>query len=191
MIYFIQHGITGPVKIGHATKDVRHRLQSLQTASPVKLVLLGVMDGDRKREKEVHAVFAEYRIRGEWFILSKMLLSFIDDNSVKSLCPDGDFDDRIVVHLPIWLREKLRAAAHNLNISFVDMIKDILKQQVSLASDRWISFELTSEGRAHIDTIAEKIGLSATNFDSIADVIYFALRLVAMGFVTIPEVGQE
>jgi hypothetical protein len=43
-IYFIRHGLDGPIKIGRA-RDVARRLKTLQTASPVPLLLLGVIPG--------------------------------------------------------------------------------------------------------------------------------------------------
>lgn len=55
------------VKIGK-TKNVAGRLKSLQTASPTTLYLLASFEGDR--EKELHTLYAQHRLRGEWFSLS-------------------------------------------------------------------------------------------------------------------------
>lgn len=66
MIYFIQQGTDGPIKIGFAA-DCERRLDALQTGNPHDLHLLAVMGGDINREKELHQRFAEGNLRGEWF----------------------------------------------------------------------------------------------------------------------------
>jgi Meiotically up-regulated gene 113 len=77
VIYFIQAGRYGPVKIG-ISKNPRKRLRALQVPNPKPLTLLGVMEGDSDTEKEVHREFRNSRIRGEWFSISPELLRFID-----------------------------------------------------------------------------------------------------------------
>lgn len=64
-VYFIGTE-DGPVKIG-LTTNVRQRLESLQTASPIKLELLAYCDGDRWLEQRYHDFFAPHRLQGEWF----------------------------------------------------------------------------------------------------------------------------
>lgn len=54
------------VKIGFA-KNVKNRMHTLKTSSPVPLVLLATHRGSQKKERELHRQFAEYRIIGEWF----------------------------------------------------------------------------------------------------------------------------
>ncbi|WP_327594735.1 GIY-YIG nuclease family protein [Streptomyces chartreusis] len=54
-----------PVKIG--TGDPARRLSQLQVGTPFPLNLLWSCPGDRALEKALHARFAEYRVRGEWF----------------------------------------------------------------------------------------------------------------------------
>jgi hypothetical protein len=69
MIYFIQVGESGPIKIGHTLSwsGVRRRLVELQTGNHERLRLLGSIDGFRKREEELHEEFKEHRLVGEWF----------------------------------------------------------------------------------------------------------------------------
>jgi len=52
MIYFIQRedDSRSPVKIGYTMDNPRGRLTSLQTASPYRLIILRVVDGDRRTE---------------------------------------------------------------------------------------------------------------------------------------------
>lgn len=64
--YFIQAESGGPIKIGRSTPaGVRGRLASLQTGSPLKLVLRFLAWGDL--EFSLHHAFAEFRLAGEWF----------------------------------------------------------------------------------------------------------------------------
>jgi len=80
VIYFIQVGEGGPIKIGH-TRDGQlwQRKQTPQIANPERLQVLGVQAGGREEERRLHGVFTEYRIRGEWFEPRPELLTFIDE----------------------------------------------------------------------------------------------------------------
>lgn len=70
MIYFIQCGKNGPIKIG-VSEDPIERLRQLQTANPYELKLLWVHDpkklGDEITEQGLHAELEHENIRGEWF----------------------------------------------------------------------------------------------------------------------------
>lgn len=64
-VYFIQ--ALDRIKIGF-TKDVAARLAQLQTANGATLRLVAVIpNAPRSLEKRLHAHFAQYRLRGEWF----------------------------------------------------------------------------------------------------------------------------
>lgn len=68
-VYFIQHGESGPIKIGLA-QDIAGRRLELQSGNPVELRTLGYIDVEFFKfavEKSLHEHFAPYRIRGEWF----------------------------------------------------------------------------------------------------------------------------
>jgi len=78
MIYFIQQGLNGPIKIG-TTGDVSMRLKNLQCANPCSLRLVGVVDGEVGEEEAIHARFKHRRIRGEWFKGSADLCKYIDE----------------------------------------------------------------------------------------------------------------
>lgn len=66
MIYFIQNTVTKAIKIGYS-KNPKKRLDSLQTATPDKLTLLGAIQGGLEHETAFHERFAKYALQGEWF----------------------------------------------------------------------------------------------------------------------------
>lgn len=85
MIYFIQAGKNGAIKIGYTESDISGRVASLQTASPEELHLLGSMEGDIQKESELHEKFADNHIRGEWFKPTIALKAFIFENTHEDL----------------------------------------------------------------------------------------------------------
>lgn len=76
MLYAIQAGINGPIKLGHATSPAG-RLRNIQASSVERLRLLGVADSARTAETELHTRFAADRIGAEWFHPTAELLAEI------------------------------------------------------------------------------------------------------------------
>ena len=62
MIYFIR-SYNQFIKIGTSV-DVDNRRKSLQTASPLKLHVQAVMEGNHKTEQGLHEIFAHLRKKG-------------------------------------------------------------------------------------------------------------------------------
>lgn len=81
MIYFIQHGDDGPVKIGMVNgrnvNSVGDRLASLQGSNPQKLRLLGYCQGGKREEILLHNKMRPFRVSGEWFELRSELVEVI------------------------------------------------------------------------------------------------------------------
>ena len=77
MIYFVQAGEEGPIKIGVA-ENVERRIAGLQVAHFVDLKLRLMLEGDDRHESYLHAKFEPYRMRGEWFKPVVQLLAFIE-----------------------------------------------------------------------------------------------------------------
>jgi hypothetical protein len=75
-IYFIQAKSGGLIKIGFSI-DLKRRLRTLQSHSPLPLKIVGSMDGSLEMEKEIHGKFNKTRERGEWFYPSEKLIKFI------------------------------------------------------------------------------------------------------------------
>jgi hypothetical protein len=79
MIYFLQSVDGGPVKIGNTESAyLKKRVYGLELHYGQKFVLLGTMDGDYKREAEIHARFAHLRLGStEQFQPAPELMEFI------------------------------------------------------------------------------------------------------------------
>lgn len=65
-VYFIRDALSGLVKIGTAGNPWA-RFGKIQSDCPGELTLLAVIDGGAGEEAALHARFAAYRVRGEWF----------------------------------------------------------------------------------------------------------------------------
>jgi len=74
-VYFLRYG-NRRVKIGTCV-SVKSRLQQLKTGIPGKPVVHYVTPGGRKLESELHRLFAEDRISGEWFQFSAAIRRWI------------------------------------------------------------------------------------------------------------------
>lgn len=72
-VYFIKQENEDLFKIGITYKDPNARLRSMQTGTPHKLEMFGLVSSDnpRRLEKELHKQFKDYHIRGEWFRLTQ------------------------------------------------------------------------------------------------------------------------
>lgn len=74
MIYFIKH--TEYVKIGY-TDNIQNRLSQLQISCPVKLNVLGLIEGTIEDEFLYHLKFGYLHSSGEWFRHTLELDEFI------------------------------------------------------------------------------------------------------------------
>lgn len=65
-------------KIGKAT-DVRKRLSGIQIGSPLQLKVFGYITSEepRKTEKYIHSLLVKDRVSGEWFKISRKMISVI------------------------------------------------------------------------------------------------------------------
>ena len=78
VVYFVRSGTL--IKIG-TTVCLPGRIDSLATHGPEQPEILLVVPGDHTQERQVHALFASDRVRGEWFRPSAALLEFIADRA--------------------------------------------------------------------------------------------------------------
>jgi hypothetical protein len=78
LVYFAESLKTGLVKIGHTTQlESRMRFLSVDER---RINLLGVTDGGRAREKEIHATFDRFQVKHEWFLPSPLMLEYVAVN---------------------------------------------------------------------------------------------------------------
>ena len=79
MIYFIQAGNDGPIKIGKAQSPEARR-RELQTGNHEKLNLIKVIPGESEREDSIHNDLQDYQYRtgSEWFSAKPEVLAYID-----------------------------------------------------------------------------------------------------------------
>lgn len=76
-VYFIQGESGGPIKIGKAVNPTQ-RLAQLQTGFHEQLKILGLIpNGGVATEKQLHERFAQYRVKGEWFLPCDEILELI------------------------------------------------------------------------------------------------------------------
>ena len=115
MIYFIQSGRDGPIKIG-VSDDPVARLRELQSASPRRLTIIGCRGGWHPLESRLHARFSRLRTDGgqEWFESDPELLDYIDEHTTDDVPPDlrllweRDRSDGIDAIVSFWsYQEKL------------------------------------------------------------------------------------
>lgn len=82
MVYFIQQGSNGPVKIGYTqdAKRLQRRLVSLQCGNPERLYVRAILENaGPASEERIHRTFGRHRLRGEWFTCHKGLRRLMAD----------------------------------------------------------------------------------------------------------------
>lgn len=77
MIYLIECSKTNSCKIGYASNP-ENRLAQLQTGNPFALDLISTIEGDIPKEKEIHKLFKEFRLKGEWFIYNQKIKEYFN-----------------------------------------------------------------------------------------------------------------
>ena len=75
-VCFIQGEITGLIHISE-TRNPHKKIECLRSNSPDALKLLTMLDAGKGDEKQLHSLFTDERMHGEWFSPSKRLLKFI------------------------------------------------------------------------------------------------------------------
>lgn len=79
MVYVLRqkHGKVSYLKIGHSV-NVAKRIKGHQTSSAVPLTLLGLKNGMKKEETDLHKMLSEFRMNGEWFKDCPEVLTALD-----------------------------------------------------------------------------------------------------------------
>jgi hypothetical protein len=71
MIYFIGNKDLDICKIGYSKRPYR-RIESLRKSVPFELEIYSIIEGSISEEKIYHSKYFEFKIKGEWFKLSKV-----------------------------------------------------------------------------------------------------------------------
>ncbi len=79
VVYFIQVGDDGPIKIGMTFRCIHKRIKALKTGTPGSLRLVLLLSGERDLERTMHNRFDQWRIEREWFSPSANLIEFIKE----------------------------------------------------------------------------------------------------------------
>lgn len=128
MIYFIQAGEAGAIKIGLAA-DPSGRLMQLQTSSASPLRMLRTFDGGRELEAALHRRFARLRLHGEWFKPDEELLRFAADPRppMPSLPPRRHLQ---AVDLPSDFHSRVKDQAERFGLGVTSYIRLAITERV-------------------------------------------------------------
>jgi len=77
-IYIAKCNHTGYYKIGYSIKNTKDRIAQLKTANPTLDLYKSIAVKNILFEKELHKIFEEKKVRGEWFDLEFKELSYIE-----------------------------------------------------------------------------------------------------------------
>lgn len=81
-VYFIRAGEF--IKIGYSTRPLE-RLRNLQTSNAGTLEIVGTRRASREFETELHQHFKQFRVRGEWFKVTRSILRYIEQNTPEGI----------------------------------------------------------------------------------------------------------
>ena len=142
MVYFIKQGEY--VKIGF-TNRFKARLNQLQVSSPIKLEVLGIIDGDKSDEERFHQKFKHIASTGEWFMHCDELKSYIDLLDTSLMWKYGYFNNETN---PIGLIKQTRL---DKNLSMEELAEKIgITKQAILDMER-----RDAQGRITINTLSK------------------------------------
>ena len=90
MIYFIQAGEGGRIKIG-CSHNVARRLEGIRCSSPFPIRLILETDGDVDFERTLHRAVEQHRVHMEWFEPHQDVIDLIEEVRTGQISPP-DFD---------------------------------------------------------------------------------------------------
>lgn len=83
VLYFVQAGEEGPIKIG-ITANLARRMSALQNGTSATLTIVRLIHGSHALERRLLRIFRPSRIRGEWHRPDPLLLRYIEE--LRPLC---------------------------------------------------------------------------------------------------------
>ena len=164
-VYFIQDMGTGYVKIGYAKYNPFQRISSIQTSTPNKIEIKGIIQGTLVLEQALHSMFYRLKVRNEWF--KKDVLSFLDNAESLDLTKLRESFKKEPIEKQKESKEITRMVFINENLNF--LLKDTnlsalardLKISKSLIAD-WASYRRkpSMNNMPHIHEIAKHLNIS-------------------------------
>lgn len=142
-VYFISAG--DAVKIGKAANPKR-RLAQLRSGNLHQLEMLGAMKAERNTESEIHRMFDDSRINGEWFRLTPEIRQFIAEKS-EPIPEDGRNRHKLDRPKALLIRQTLKQR------QLLEQLADALTAM--RGSDVPVSFAETVQ--AGLDALEEKL----------------------------------
>jgi len=152
-VYFIQANESGRIKIGYSNKPQR-RLKRLQTGCPEKLDLILCVEGIRQDESNLHLLFTNDKIQGEWFAPQNILEWLADDkheirkkiyelrqNDLFSI-KEGQVKQCFDESLEDFDQQGFHRIAFDYDVSTLILTRNIMSNFVESASDTDSSFVL-------------------------------------------------
>jgi len=126
VVYFIQAGNNGPVKIGSIggfnLTAVGSRLNGLQTVSTEKLKIIACFNGGKEEEEYFHHKLRKFRVHHEWFNLNDKMIKGFRERSIKIDIDSEIFDKTISTdELVVYIQNEF-----NLDIYYKNIIRLII-----------------------------------------------------------------
>lgn len=135
-VYFIENEYNGLIKIGKS-KSVMERMKSLANGhKDDALCLLGRVEGYTEKEAELHDMFREFRVKGEWFTPSDSILDYIDNFALDKNLEYIRRVRRCVKH-PIRLESNVSNIAKKQGIEDYQYLSWICKMGMDTAKRIW------------------------------------------------------
>lgn len=82
MIYVIEEGLNGHIKIGYARRPDKRKL-TLQNGNSNRLTVIMTFEGDPSLENKIHKDLSKYKVRedGEWFYRNEKVFAYLNSLS--------------------------------------------------------------------------------------------------------------
>lgn len=88
-VYFFQYGEGGPIKIGFTGGDPARRQKTLQASCPYELKWVGCYRAKFEEESQVHFLFYEHHLNGEWFHPHSEIFDFVRQKGADLWTPEA------------------------------------------------------------------------------------------------------
>lgn len=164
-VYFIKEDETNFFKIGNTSDDVEESLKQLQVGNPRELKVFGVIECDNPagKEKEIHDIWDDRCIRGEWFnftdfqaldILKAHGGSRLSDQASKLSCKSVKVPDAERESIVLLAYERAIQRRAEPSTGYIEKVTEELGNRVPRTTVWHILNSLKSEGR--LPTILEQ-----------------------------------